>query len=197
MKHFILFTIVTILAACSSDVTSNVKESKITITPVELEEDNKDLVWYTGTHWMEVFEINGELDDSEVLSASLLILEDGKNLKPWGGRSFSQPNLSYDGKLITLAYNQFNSDFYMGTPGGVGPTHLEIPENITISGHRKNLYEEYTMEKGKPVYLAYWVGNEKSLRTCESDVPTELPSCVKESALSIILEVKIVDDPEL
>lgn len=194
LKKLLWGLLIVLLVGCSTSEANSEKDS-LTIKPEELSKEEEELIRHTGIDFIEFFELNGKLKQTDELKYSFVVYKNGKYERDLI-RSFGAMEDTYEQERLSFSLKTIEEEaaFSIGFNSGNATSGYDIPNTINAWSFARNIHEEYTLQKGKPVYAAYWLGTSKnSLRSVGSENPTEVPESVKEAELAVLFKVELID----
>ncbi|MBS4172853.1 hypothetical protein [Bacillus sp. FJAT-49736] len=195
-KYIMLILTMILLTSCSQPEQKEQKNAGLTIEPLFLNKKEQTLVSKTGVSSIEYFILNGHLKKNEDLKMELEKYVNGQNTNETMS-SWDEPQRTFDNRILSFGVQSMHEgngiNLLIGLTEGLSRTS-EPTNNIIASSQGNILREKVKLIKGKPVYLAAWVGSSKN--EIQSVVQTEdwtLPTFIKESELAFVYKITIVD----
>ncbi|KGP74683.1 hypothetical protein [Pontibacillus yanchengensis] len=191
MKKVIPLLLLIFIAACDE---STPKESKITIEPTELTDEEKNLLPHTGLkkNSIHFFGVSGNLTPEEQLVMKIIKYKNGNRSKDNGSAMIQDEFLSNWARTsISYKTNSDTIEFSFGSDKGRFTLPYNIPEKISHM-FPSLLQESQTLTTGDSIYLGYWRGTTDNRIEVTGGTPTSIPDEVKESDLAFVFEVEVV-----
>ena len=155
---FVLFLIVSLVTACSSE-NGLATAKELTIEKRTLTADEEMLIWNAGGSTMaQHFEIGGTIPEGHILELTVEEYEKGEFIydrasTPVEGELGDARGIGFgggrDGEENTLIF---------ASPGGKAEMIIENFEGASSSTWGEMISEVVTINPADPVYLAYWIG---------------------------------------
>jgi len=185
------------LAACSTSKQNvAVKTTDLTIEPLKLSSKEKTLISKTGLQFIQYYKLNGRLQKNEDLKLELVKYENGKNTGELMSTS-DEPKNTFHNEILSfgtqLLQEEKELNVLMGIQSGISSTTQPV-KNISVSSYGSVLNKKIKLIKGKPVYLAAWMGTSKNAISGNlEDAEGKFPNVMKQSELAVVYKITLVD----
>ncbi|MCA0173979.1 hypothetical protein [Bacillus sp. RAR_GA_16] len=195
-RILVLLGIALLLGACGNEERDGAKsDTSLVIEPADLSEREQAIVNQMGVDYQTFYTLDGEINEGEVLEASIDVYENGEGKRVISsvsnpdGNEFNQSLHSFQ-----LLMEEKESFFTLGEPSGYARGTEFLPDDLE-SYSFVSLEDNVTMKKGEPVYLAYLVGTSQSeLSTEVNENKTALPKSVQEAEYAVVFKLEIKNE---